>query len=590
MTLSQEKYFRDELAFLKEQGGAFTEVHPQLSRFLQGKNTDPDVERLLEGFAFLTARLREKVEDEFPELTHSIINMLWPNYLRPVPSFSIVQFLPIEKAISVRQIIKANTDVDSGPVAETVCRFKTCRDIDIYPLKLTDVTTTHSRESSTIDLQLNVLGEQSLADINLKTLQFFLGGQHYSAQMLYLWLNHYLSHIELICGDKQFSIPASHFRSRGFDSADAVMPYPKNVYEGYRILQEYLTFPDAFLFGDVENLDRFITSDMGKVFHIRFVFSKTLPTDVRVRDECFKLFCTPVINLFAHDADPIDLTGKRSEYKIIPSSRFPAHFEIFSIDHVQGRQEAHESQVRGQKRVYTAFESFQHEIERSRHRLALYYRARVKDSMRNNGFDHYISFVRGDETQGIGFSEAISLQLTCTNRQLPLELGLGDICVPTNSSPSFATFFNITEPTQPLRPTLDGSLLWTLISNLSLNYLSLLSKDALCSVLRAYDFRALVDRQAERVSKQRLDGIVKITSKPIDRIIKGLPVRGLQSELELNQEAFSSEGDLYLFGSVLSRFFSLYASINSFHELIVINSVNQEQYSWGTQVGLQPLI
>ena len=246
--------------------------------------------------------------------------------------------------------------------------------------------------------------------------------------------------------------------------------------------------------------------------------------------------------------------------------------------------------MRGQKRVYTAFESFQHEIERSRHRLALYYRARVKDSMRNNGFDHYISFVRGDETQGIGFSEAISLQLTCTNRQLPLELGLGDICVPTNSSPSFATFFNITEPTQPLRPTLDGSLLWTLISNLSLNYLSLLSKDALCSVLRAYDFRALVDRQAERVSKQRLDGIVKITSKPIDRIIKGLPVRGLQSELELNQEAFSSEGDLYLFGSVLSRFFSLYASINSFHELIVINSVNQEQYSWGTQVGLQPLI
>ncbi len=171
-----------------------------------------------------------------------------------------------------------------------------------------------------------------------------------------------------------------------------------------------------------------------------------------------------------------------------------------------------------------------------------------------------------------------------------MELGLGDICVPTNSSPSFATFSNITEPTQPLRPTLDGSLLWTLISNLSLNYLSLLSKDALYTVLRAYDFRALVDRQAERVAKQRLDGIVKITSKPVERIIKGLPVRGLQSKLELNQAAFSSEGDLYLFGSVLSRFFSLYASINSFHELIVINSVNQEQYSWGTQVGLQPLI
>ncbi|EAR57223.1 hypothetical protein SKA34_05685 [Photobacterium sp. SKA34] len=588
--MSQEKYFRDELAFLKEQGVAFAEVHPQLSRFLQGKNTDPDVERLLEGFAFLTARLREKVEDEFPELTHSIINMLWPNYLRPVPSFSIVQFTPIEKAISVRQTIPANTDVDSEAVFDTVCRFRTCRNLDIYPLELVDVATTHSRESSIIDLNFDVLGEQGLPDIDLKTLSLFLGGHQYSAQMLYLWLNHYLSHIELVCGDKTISIPASQFKSRGFDSADAVMPYPKNVYEGYRILQEYLTFPDAFLFGDLVNLDRYITPDMGRKFQLKFIFSRTLPADVRVRKDSFKLFCTPIINLFTHDSDPIDLTGKRAEYRIAPSSRLPAHYEIFSIDHVEGRQEDHKLRSKGQKRVYTSFESFQHEIERSRHRLALYYRARVRESVRNDGFDHYISFVRGDETLNVGTSEAISLQLTCTNRQLPLELGVGDICVQTNSSPSFVTFSNITEPTQPLRPTLDGSLLWTLISNLSLNYLSLLSKDALCSVLRAYDFRALVDRQAERVAKQRLDGIVKITSKPIERIIKGLPVRGLLSELVLNEEAFSSEGDLYLFGSVLSRFFSLYASINSFHELIVINSVNQERYSWGTQTGLQPLI
>ncbi|WP_318466710.1 type VI secretion system baseplate subunit TssF [Photobacterium leiognathi] len=588
--MSQEKYFRDELDFLKVQSVAFTESHPQLSRFLQGKNTDPDVERLLEGFAFLTARLREKVEDEFPELTHSIINMLWPNYLRPVPSFSIVQFTPIDKAISTRQTIPENTDIDSKAVFDTVCRFKTCRKLDVYPLRLVDIVTAHSRESSIIELNLEVLGKQSLFDIGLKNLPFFLGGQRYSAQMLYLWLNHYLSHIELVYEDKIITIPASNFKSRGFNNEDAVMPYPKNVYEGYRILQEYLTFPDAFLFGDVDNLDRFVTSEIGQKFNLKFVFFKNFPADVRIREESFRLFCAPVINLFSHDADPIDLTGKRTEYRVTPSSRFPEYFEIFSIDHVEGRQEEHNLRVKGQKRIYASFESFQHEIERSRNRLALYYRVRVKDSVSKNGFDHYISFVRGDETQGIGFSEAISLQLMCTNRQLPLELGLGDICVPTNNSPSFVTFSNITEPTHPLRPTLDGSLLWTLISNLSLNYLSLLSKDALCSVLRAYDFRALVDKQAERIARQRLDGIIKITSRPIERIIKGLPVRGLLSELELNQEAFSSEGDLYLFGSVLSRFFSLYANINSFHELIVINSVNQERYSWGAQAGLQPLI
>ena len=590
MIVSQDKFFRDELAFLKEQGAAFTEVHPQLSRFLQGKNTDPDVERLLEGFAFLTAKLREKVEDEFPELTHSIINMLWPNYLRPIPSLSIAQFSPIEKALSVGQKIPAQTEIDSIPVMETVCHFKTCRDVDIYPIAPIGITTNHTREASIIDLQLEVIGEQGLSDIGLQDLQFYLGGQKYSAQMLYLWLNHYLARIELVCGEHQFVIPKDHFKSVGFETGEGVLPFPKNVYEGYRILQEYLTFSDAFLFGELCNLSQFITSDMGQEFTLRFVFSKTLPADVRVREESFSLFCTPIINLFSHDADPIDLTGKRSEYRMVPSSRYPTHYEIFSIDKVQGWQEAHEGRIRGQKRVYSAFESFQHEIERSRHREALYYRARVKNSVRGDGFDHFISFVRGDETNCIGISEAISLELTCTNRQLPIELGIGDICAATNTSPSFASFKNITEPTQPLRPTLDGSLLWTLISNLSLNYLSLLSKDALCSVIRAYDFRALVDRQAERVAKLRLDGIVEINSKPIERIIKGLPVRGLQSEIMLDQVAFASEGDLYLFGSVLSRFFALYASINSFHELVVVNSANQERYTWGTQTGLQPLI
>lgn len=104
--MSRNRFFRDELAFLREQGVEFAKTHPQLARFLNSRNTDPDVERLLEGFAFLTGRLREKVEDEFPELTHSIINMLWPNYLRPVPSLAIVQFSPMRKLFHMRKKYK----------------------------------------------------------------------------------------------------------------------------------------------------------------------------------------------------------------------------------------------------------------------------------------------------------------------------------------------------------------------------------------------------------------------------------------------------------------------------------------------------
>lgn len=588
--MSNNHYFRDELTFLREQGVEFANIYPQLSRFLNSRNTDPDVERLLEGFAFLTGRLREKVEDEFPELTHSIINMLWPNYLRPVPSMCMVQFSPYIKAISSRQTIAQGTQLDSLPVSDTVCHFRTCRDIDIYPLVRDKVSTTHTRESSQIDVKLLLFGEQQVGQIDLKSLRFFLGGDPHSARMLYLWLNHYLERIEVVTVHRVVTLPPNSFRAVGFDSGDAILPYPRNVYEGYRIIQEYLSFPDAFLFFDLRNLGQYVAADTQGSFSLRFSFTKNLPADVRVRDNSFELYCSPAINLFEHDADPIDLNGLHAEYKITPSCRQPAHYEVFSVNQVQGWQENHIGRIRGQVRNYTPFESFQHEIERTRHRQSLYFRVRVKDSLQNDGFEHFISFVRGDETQCIGFSEAVSLQLTCTNRAVPLLLGKGDIAVPTDGSPAYAEFSNITEPTAPLRPVLDGSLLWMLISNLSLNYLSLLSKDALSAVLRAYDFRALVDRQAEKISRHRLQGILDIKSEPVQRLIKGLPVRGLSSVITLSQSALGSEGELYLFGSVLSRFFSLYASINSFHELVVINADNQERYTWGIQTGQQPLI
>ncbi len=586
--MSRNRFFRDELAFLREQGVEFAKTHPQLARFLNSRNSDPDVERLLEGFAFLTGRLREKVEDEFPELTHSIINMLWPNYLRPVPSLSIVQFSPDEKAISHAQKIKKGVQLDTNPVAGTACHYRTCREVELYPLKRGAVTTHHTRDSSTIDVSLSASGEVVISDTGVKDLRFFIGGETYSAEMLYLWLGHYLKNIQIVSGDTVITLPRNAYSPAGFGERDALLPYPKNVYEGYRVLQEYLSFPASFLFFDICSFGQYIPGNAGGNLTLRFNFSKTLPPDVRVKEESFELYCTPAINLFSYDADPIDLNGKSTEYKITPSSRHAAHYEVFSVDRVQGWQENNVGRIRGQIRTYTPFESFHHEIERARDRKALYYRVRVRDSLQTEGFDHHIAFVRSDETEHIGFSEAISVAVTCTNRQLPLELGKGDICIPTDSSPAFASFTNITEPTAPIRPVLDGSLLWTLISNLSLNYLSLLSKEALTSVLRAYDFRALVDRQAERISRQRMEGIVDIKTQPTEKLLRGLPVRGLRSEITLSQSAFGSEGELYLFGTVLSRFFSLYASINTFHELIVINADNKERYSWGIQSGQQP--
>lgn len=584
------RYYRDELNFLKRQGREFAEANPGLSRFLSERSTDPDVERLLEGFAFLTGRMREKVEDEFPELTHSLISMLWPNYLRPVPSMTVIQFTPKLHALSQQQQVKRGTELASVPVGNTACLFRTCHDVTLYPLAHGGVNARHTRETSIVELSLDVHSDQPMSALGIESLRLHLGGDGYTARTLYLWMSHYLARLELEVNGQRRTLPVNALQAVGFEGEQALLPYPRNVHQGYRILQEYLCFPEAFHFFDIQGMKQELPSAAAENVTLRFIFSRPLPTDARVQDEHLALYCTPAINLFEHDAEPIDLTGEHSEYRIRPSSKAPTHYEIFSVDKVQGRLEGEQGSLQRASRHYMPFESFQHQIESDKGRGALHYRVRVCNSLRGDGFDHDIAFTRGDEQQCLGRRETISLGLTCSNRELPEQLTIGDVCIATQDSPTFAEFRNITRPTPVLRPAIDDGLLWVLISNLSLNYLSLLNRDALCAVLKAYDFRALVDRQAERVAHKRLAGIIDIDTQPVDRLRKGLPARGLRSLVTLDQDAFGDEGSLYLFGSVLARFLSLYASINSFHELQVINRQNQERYLWSLQEGQQPLM
>ncbi|MCC5901605.1 MAG: type VI secretion system baseplate subunit TssF [Halomonas sp.] len=584
------RYYRDELNFLKIQGREFAEANPGLSRFLSERSTDPDVERLLEGFAFLTGRMREKVEDEFPELTHSLISMLWPNYLRPVPSMTVIKFTPKLHALSQQQQVKRGTELASKPIENTACLFRTCHDVTLYPLVHGGVNARHTREASIVELALEVHSDQPMNTLGIDALRLHLGGDGYTARTLYLWLSHYLARLEVEVDGQRRTLPVNALQAVGFESDQALLPYPRNVHQGYRILQEYLCFPEAFHFFDVQGMKQALPSTTADKVTLRFVFSRPLPTDARVQDEHLALYCTPAINLFEYDAEPIDLTGERSDYRIRPSSKAPSHYEVFSVDEVLGCLEGEQNSLQSPPRRYVPFESFQHQIERDRGREALHYRVRVCNSLRGDGFDHDIAFIRSDEQRCVGRRETISLGLTCSNRALPEQLTIGDVSIETEDAPTFAEFHNITRPTPVLRPAIDDGLLWVLISNLSLNYLSLLNRDALCAVLKAYDFRALVDRQAERVAHKRLAGIVSIDTQPVDRLRRGVPVRGLLSVVTLDQEAFGDEGSLYLFGSVLARFLSLYASINSFHELQVINRHNQERYAWSLQAGQQPLM
>lgn len=582
--------FAEELRYLRELGREFAEDNPQLAQFLGDQAGDPDVERLLEGFAFLTAKLGMKIDDDLPELTHPLLQMLWPNYLRPLPSATIIRFTPLPDAISQRQVIPKGTPLFAKPVDGISCQFRTCTDVNLYPLALQEVSDAHSREASMMRIDLKVLTEQPLTSMACDQLDFHLGGDNATALTLYLWLAHYLDSVTLHIDKQSYRLPAKAIGFPGFTAEGALLPYPRNVFDGYRILQEYFVFPQRFHFFSLTQLACLWPEVSATSLRFEFQFSRPMPPDIRLRTSDLHLYCAPAVNLFRHDANPIALDGRSLERRISPSGNRPEAYEIFSVDKVAGWDAADKERKGDPLRRFTPFESFQHEIEHARGRTALYFRTHIEESHGREGLRHRIAFVRGDESLYIGEHEAASIELTCSNRDLPQLLGVGDVSLSTEVTPSFATYTNLIAPTRSYRPVLDASLHWTLISNLSLNYLSLLSAEPLKAVIRAYDFAALHDLQQARATRKRLNGIQDAVTTPIDWLMKGQPVRGVQTRLQLDQTAFLCEGELYLFASVLSHFFALYASINSFHRLEVINTTNNECYEWPLLTGRQPVI
>jgi type VI secretion system protein ImpG len=588
--MSLKDQFSEELRYLHELGNDFAQDNPQLARLLGKGGSDPDVERLMEAFAFLTAKLRLKLEDDLPELTHPMLQLLWPNYLRPLPSATIIQFTPRKQALSQSQRVPRGARLLSKPVDGIPCEFRTCTDVDIHPFEIDAVGSTQTLDSTVVRIDLHTLVERPLNTLECARLDFHLSGTTRTARTLYLWIAHYLSHISVTINGQARRLPASSIVFPGFSPDDALLPYPQNVFDGYRILQEYFIFPERFHFFALTGLEKVWPDQTTQQVGLEFHFTRQLPDSLRIGKTDFNLFCAPAVNLFKHSAEPIDLSNEAAQVELTPKGAERHAYEIFSVDQVTSTRTTSDGSTGKHLRTFRPFESFAHEIEHVQGRTALYYRYTLENSLRGDGVTHRIAFVRADANTYIGELETASIDLTCTNRDLPLALGIDDINERCEVTPPLTTYTNICAPTRPYRPVLDGQLQWALISNMSLNYLSLLSAEPLKAVIRAYDFAALHNIQQTRTTRKRLDGIRDIQTAPLDWLIKGQPIRGLRTQLKLDQAAFLCEGDLYLFGCVLAHFFALYASINSFHQLEVINITNNEHYTWPIQTGKQPLI
>jgi type VI secretion system protein ImpG len=595
--MSFNHYYQSELTALRQLGRRFAERNPALAPFLGQAGRDPDVERLLEGFAFLTGRLRQKLDDQLPELSHSLMQLLWPNYMRPLPAFSILQFDPLQRSGPALRV-ERDTPVESKPVQGVRCRFLTCYPTEVLALDLTELSYSVKGDGSLLSLRLELHCDGHFGELHLSRLRLHFAGERYISQMLYLSLLRNLDGIELVPLDHAgevltaedgsplvFRIPAERVQPVGFAEEEALIPYPLNTFRGYRYLQEYFAFQDKFLFVDVNGLDVINALPLSSLkrmrgLDMRFDIGKSSLQRMRPTLDNVKLYCTPIVNLFKHDAQPIRLDGKQDDYLLLPADYDQEHCGIFSVESVTGWSAGGLGY-----QAYVPFESFEHDSSFDVSHNRPYYSVRQCPSLVHDGVDTRLSF----GVRHVQPHETLSIELMCTNQNLPRHLKPGDINQPGERSPQSLSFHNIGPVTQSFAPPLNRDFLWKLISNMSLNYLSLADVDALKVILETYDFPRYYDEQTERVSKRLLDGLKSIRHQHVDRLHRGLPVRGLRTELTIDPQGYIGEGDLFVFASVLNEFFALYASLNSYHELRV-NSTQGEVYQWTPRMGQQPLL
>ncbi|WP_449557326.1 type VI secretion system baseplate subunit TssF [Huaxiibacter chinensis] len=608
----EEKYYREELDYLRQLGKLLAREKPHLANFLTEKEGDPDVERLLEAFAFMSGRLRQKLEDEFPEFTHGLIRMLWANYLRPVPAMTVIAYEPeasqlktpvqvcrnelisTRKVRSTVQDRKTLSEDNDGSEPLPVCHFTLARDLWLQPLRIQDIRNASSQKEGVIDISFATDSNVSPDMLDLNKVSFWLANEDdYTRHQLYLWFCECLMDAELIAGERHLPLPDLWLDAAGFESRDALLPWPKNVHSGYRVLQEYFCYPEAFFFFHLRNVATLPDDFPVSAFTLRLHFNRPLSADIKLRRDSMRLHCSPAINLFTHYAEPVRPDGRRVEYPLRASNRQPDAYDIFQISAVTSKVKSASDNPGSQIRNWPEFESFQHQVEYSRQREVVYWHHRTKTSLFHRGLDHTIAFIHADGSlpDGSRFNDdIITTSLICTNRMLPTRLHTGDICVAVNKNPAVASFHNVTRPTQPLYPVTDGDMHWSLISAMNLNYLSLLDRETLIQILRTFDLPGVHHPQRARLSRQKLDAIEKLETKPVDRLFKGVPVRGLATTLWIRPDPFACEGEIYLLGTVLSHFFALYASINSYHCLKIINTESRESWEWQEKMGQHALI
>jgi type VI secretion system protein ImpG len=589
-------YYERELSFLRQLGAEFAQKYPKIAGRLllePDRCEDPHVERMIEAAAFLASRVHLKIDDEFPELTESLLNVLYPNFLAPIPSLSIVQFqLDAEQAnLRMGHVVPRGSVLRSEPVDGQPCRFRTCYPVTIWPLEVREVrfelpssgAPMAAGTKSVLRLGLRTLGGVPPAELkqkgtgesapeSMESLRFALQGDAKVVYALYELLFNDVVQVELRPGGgaagAPIVLPPGCLRPVGFDREESLLPHSDRSFEGYRLLQEYFAFPEKYLFFDVAGLQRLAAANFPQAFDLVFSLRREFPQEKAVSAQVIRLHCTPIVNLFPHVAEPIRVTHLQSEYRVIPDVGRQTAMEVYSVDQVSSTRPDLEKPI-----LYEPFYSIRHATAGEETKTFWHASRRASARKDDEGTEVFLTLVDLGFRPSVPDVEAVTVRVTCSNRDLPGRLPFGSSTGGADFELEGAGVFTgircLRKPTGSLRTPLRRGTQWRLISHLSLNFLSLVEREgggpeALQEILKLYDF---ADSAATR---QQIAGITRLAARRILRPVGSASagfVRGVEVSAEFDESQFIGAGP-FLFASVLERFLALYASVNSFTQLI----------------------
>jgi type VI secretion system protein ImpG len=595
------RYYEAEMRYLREAGKEFAQTHPDRARMLnldRVGDRDPYVERLYEGFAFLTARLRQKLDDELPELTEGLVSLMWPHYLRMIPSLSILEMQPAPETLQQTEAVEAGLQVRSGaiPLASATidsdaassiqCLYRTTQAVTLQPIRLTQAEPTVRHDGrSVIRLRFEIDQSARREAVDLSRIRLYLNADLPVAFALHLAMTRQVQsvawRIPEVRDGESLTLSGVHVEPAGFAADERLWPKADAAFSGYQLLLEYFTFREKFLFVDVCGLDIKQLPSEAMSFDLELLLTQSYPADLRFTAENVRLFCTPIINLFELDAEPIHVNHHDTEYRVTAESHHGDHVETYSVDAV----ETFDHDTAG-RHEYVPFSTFKHRGGMMRHEAPeRYFHTRVRQGEKGL-YDTWL-ILGGhawDSLEDLP-EETLSLRVTGTNGMLPRK-GLREASIDklVSSAPSIARVVNLCAPTLPLYPPLNDRFQWRVLSHLAPNFLSLMDAEVLRGALALYDWTS------DELNRRRLAGIRHVGEELIEEVSGGAIERGVLIEVTLDSHAFAGDGDVYLFGELLHRFFALYAEMNLFTKLAIVSLPSGQRIEWPkSKTGRSPL-